>query len=95
MTFYDVTKQSGHANVGTLYREVLDKIVFPFIHSKKGEGEAYSLFVSEIKIFSLLSLSEYVLHHHSTCTCTKSILSTGICSVRVIELGLYINQWVH
>ena len=32
MTFSDISKQNGHASVGTLYREVLDKIVF--INSK-------------------------------------------------------------
>ena len=30
MTFSDVTKQIGRASVGTLYREVLGEIVFPY-----------------------------------------------------------------
>ena len=45
MTFSDVTKQNGRASVGTLYREVLGEIVFPYdsiYKSEKGEGEAYS-----------------------------------------------------
>ena len=46
MTFSDVTKQNGSASVGTLYREVLGKIVFPYYSVykfEKGEGEAYSI----------------------------------------------------
>ena len=44
-TFSDVTKQNGRASVGTLYREVLGEVVFPYdsLNSKKGEGEAYSI----------------------------------------------------
>ena len=46
MTFSDVTKQNGRASVGTLYREVLGEIVFPYdsiYNSKKCEGEAFSI----------------------------------------------------
>ena len=40
----DVTKQNGRRSVGTLYMEVLGKMVFPYvINSNKGEGEAYSI----------------------------------------------------
>ena len=30
MTFSDVTKQNGRTSVGTLYREVLGEVVFPY-----------------------------------------------------------------
>ena len=46
MMFSDVTKQNGHASVGTLYRKVLGKVVFPYdsvYKFEKGEGEAYSI----------------------------------------------------
>ena len=59
MTFSDVIKQNGHASVGTLYRKVLDKIVFSYdsiYNSKKAKVRnvvynaiQISLFVSDLK----------------------------------------------
>ena len=46
MTFSDITKQNGRASVGTLYREVLGGILFPYdsvYKFEKGEGETYSI----------------------------------------------------
>ena len=60
--------------------EVLGEIVFPYdsvykfekgrkhIHPVVYNAIHISLFVSEFKIFSLLSLLEHVLHHHGTCS---------------------------
>ena len=79
MTFSDITKQNGHASVGTFYRKVLGEIAFLYVIAcinlkrVKVRHTVYnaiqiSLFVSEFKIFGLFSLLECVLHHHGTCT---------------------------
>ena len=76
MTFSNVAKQNGCASVGTLYREVLGEVVFPYDSIEKRAKVRHivynaiqiSLVVSEFKIFGLLSLLERVLHRHGTCT---------------------------
>ena len=77
MSISDITKQNGHASVGTLFREVLGEMVFPYYGNVyKFEKRAkmrhivYNaiLFVSEFNIFSLHSLLECILVCHGTCT---------------------------
>ena len=68
---YDVTKRNGHRSVGTLYKEVLGKIVFPMIASINSKREEVrhtvynaiqiSLLVSKFKNFGLHFLLERVL----------------------------------